>query len=130
MERILIADDSETARMFVRKCLEIAGCRDAAFVEAADGNEALERMREAPPDLLVTDLNMPEMDGTALLEKVRASPKLCAVPVIVVTSASNPAKDRKLLAMGAKTVLSKPISPASMAQALQEVRGGEDAAIF
>jgi len=67
MKRVVIADDSQTARMFIRRCLEIVGLAETEFVEADNGREALARIKEAPTDLLVTDLNMPLMDGEMLL---------------------------------------------------------------
>ncbi|MDW7645419.1 MAG: response regulator [Desulfuromonadales bacterium] len=111
MKRIVIADDSSTARMFIRRCLEIIGLRDETFVEAANGREALAQLKEAPTDLLVTDLNMPQMDGEALLKWIRANPKLSSLPVVVITSAGNPAKEARLLELGALRVINKPVTP-------------------
>ncbi|MCP3178379.1 MAG: PleD family two-component system response regulator [Desulfuromonadales bacterium] len=111
MKRIVIADDSSTARMFIRRCLEIIGLRDETFVEAANGREALAQLKEAPTDLLVTDLNMPQMDGEALLKWIRANPKLSTLPVVVITSAGNPAKEARLLELGALRVINKPVTP-------------------
>ncbi len=124
MKRIIIADDSVTARMFTRRCLEISGLTDGVeLVDAANGVEALAALRDAPADLLVTDLNMPEMDGEQLLARVIASPKLNRVPVMVITSADSEARSEKLLAMGAKVVLRKPISPPVVAEALEKIIG-------
>jgi two-component system, chemotaxis family, chemotaxis protein CheY len=119
--RIVISDDSAMARMFARQCLEIAGLREAEFVEAGDGREALTKLRESHTDLLVTDLTMPIMDGAELLQHISASPKLHGLPVLVITSSNNPAKERHLREMGASAVLGKPISPANVAKALQGV---------
>lgn len=118
MKRIVLADDSKTALMFIRRCLEIIGLQDATFVEVANGKEALVKLKEAPTDLLVTDLNMPEMDGTTLLRWVKANPRLNEIPVLVVSSASNPAKAAELLELGAFAVLDKPINPGVLLQAL------------
>jgi two-component system, chemotaxis family, chemotaxis protein CheY len=126
-KRILIADDSATARMFLQRCLEIAGCRDAEFIEAANGAEALELLGgDGTVDLVVTDLTMPEMDGMELLDRIQASPKLHGIPVIVVTSAKNPARREKLESMGVAAVLGKPISPATVADTLADIFGGEE----
>lgn len=118
MKRIVIADDSETARMFIRRCLEIIGLRDAQFIEAANGREALQQVKEADTDLLVSDLNMPVMDGATLLKWVKSSPRLTELPVLIVTSAGNPAKEKELLQLGAFAVLNKPIAPAPLLQVL------------
>ncbi len=121
MKRVVIADDSATARLFTRRCLEIAGLREAEFVEAADGEEALARLREAVTDLLVTDLTMPRIDGTGLLRRIAASPTLHGLPILVITSADTPAKARELTELGARAVLGKPINPAVLAQALETI---------
>jgi two-component system chemotaxis response regulator CheY len=119
VKRIVIADDSATARMVIRRCLEIIGLGDAGMVEVPNGREALARLKEAPTDLLVTDLNMPIMDGETLLKWVKGSPKLTDVPVVVITSAGNPAKEALLSDLGAFAVLDKPISPATLLKKLE-----------
>ena len=121
MKRIIIADDSATARMFVRKCLEIAGCQGAEFLDAENGEEALTILREWGGDLIVTDLIMPVLDGVELLRQLRADENLKHIPIIVITSAKNPAKEAQLIALGARAVLAKPISPASIAPLLQKL---------
>jgi len=112
--RIAIVDDSGTARMFIRRCLEIAGFQGAEIIEAENGKDALEKIRNAPVDLLLTDLTMPVMDGTTLLKWIKANPKLSALPVLVISSAGNPAKEMELKALGAMGVLDKPVSPAKL----------------
>lgn len=124
MKRIVIADDSMTARMFIRRCLQIIGFSEAAMVEAEHGREALTRLKEAPTDLLITDLNMPVMDGEVLLKWVKANPRLNSLPVLVITSAGNPAKEAELMALGALGVINKPVSPAVLNQKLEPLRGG------
>ncbi len=121
INNIIIADDSSTARMIIKRCLEIAGCFEVNFYEARDGKEALEIVRNNQIDLLLTDLNMPNMDGETLLKHVKSSPRLTDIPVIVISSASHPAKDTELLNFGALAVLSKPISPASLSIAIQNL---------
>lgn len=121
MNRIVIADDSATARMFIRRCLEIIGLGEAALVEAENGREALSLLKEEKADLLLTDLNMPVMDGATLLKWVKSSPRLHDLPVLIITSAGNPAKEQELTALGAFGVLNKPISPAVLMEALKSL---------
>jgi two-component system chemotaxis response regulator CheY len=122
VKRIVIADDSETARMFIRRCLEIVGLQDTEFVEAENGKVALARLKEMEVDLLITDLNMPVMDGEVLLKWVKANPRLTVIPVLIITSAANEARVRELKQLGAYEVLNKPISPAKLVQALAPLR--------
>lgn len=121
MNRIVIADDSATARMFIRRCLEIIGLGEATLVEAENGREALSLLKEEETDLLLTDLNMPVMDGATLLKWVKSSPRLHDIPVLVITSAGNPAKEQELTALGAFGVLNKPVSPVVLRDALQSL---------
>jgi len=123
LENILIADDSATARMIIRRCFEIAGCVQANFIEAKDGEEALELAKKNELSLMVTDINMPNMDGRVLLKNVKASPKLTEIPVIVISSASNDTLDKELVQQGAFAVVKKPVSPASISGFVQELNG-------
>jgi len=123
MKKIVIADDSALARMFIRRCLEIAGLGDSLFYEASDGVEALQRLKEVSADLLVPDLTMPNMDGIELMKRVSASPRLSGLPVLVVTSAGNEEQRRRLYEFGATRILSKPISPPILVEAINSVFG-------
>ncbi len=122
IKKIIIADDSATARMIIKRCLEIAGFFDVQMIEANDGQEALSLAQENQPDLLITDLNMPNMDGRTLLKHVKASPRLNSMPVLVISSASNEAMEKELVELGAFAVVNKPITPISVSEALQNIK--------
>ncbi|MFH1841948.1 MAG: response regulator [bacterium] len=124
--RIVIADDSTTARMFIRQCLEIAGWPEAEYAEAANGREALQLLKQGTTDLLLTDLNMPTMDGRELVRRVTASPKLIGMPVVVITSSGNEARKQELIRLGANAVLRKPINPMKIAECLEGILGVEE----
>ena len=129
IKNVVIADDSALARMFIRRCLEIAGLGDANFIEASDGSEAISCMKKIKADLLVTDLTMPNMNGIELMRRISMSPRLSGTPVLVVTSAGNEEQRRELLELGVTRILSKPISPPILIEALQQVNrilGGGD----
>lgn len=81
--RVIVADDSLSTRSAAKAILEIAGF---AVMAAADGQEAFDLAREAGCDLIVSDVQMPRMDGLELTRRVKAHPKLARVPVILVTS--------------------------------------------
>lgn len=120
IQKLLIVDDSGMARMIIRQCFEIAGFRGRTFVEASNGRDALEKIDGV--DMVVTDLNMPVMEGTALLAEIRKMTSFANVPVIIITSTSNPAKEAELIKSGAFAVINKPISPASVHQALSNLK--------
>ncbi|HAS81513.1 MAG TPA: response regulator [Verrucomicrobia bacterium] len=120
--KILIVDDSATARMFVQRCLEISRFMDGAeFIEAGDGNEAMLCLQEHSGEIqmVFTDLVMPNMDGEALARRIMASPRFNQIPVVVISSAGNPAKEQYLLNIGVRAVIKKPVSPAKLASVLQ-----------
>lgn len=121
IESILIVDDSLTARLMIRRCLEIAGFDASRFREAANGREALALLREEPADLILTDLNMPEMDGKTLLRFIKASPKLNNIPVIVISSITNDAEEEALRAGGVAAIIRKPMSPMVIMEAIQSL---------
>ncbi len=90
--RILVADDSLTTRAAMKSVLELAGY---AVLPVADGAEALEVLRQTPCALVVSDIQMPRLDGIALTKRIRSDPSLAALRVILVTSLDSP-KDRAL----------------------------------
>jgi two-component system chemotaxis response regulator CheY len=118
MKKIIIADDSALARMFTKRCIDVAGITDVEYIEAENGKEALDRMKEILPDLLISDLNMPEMNGVELVRRVNASPKLSGTPIIIITSAGNSEQREELMSLGVKTILTKPITPPDIVDAI------------
>lgn len=124
MKRIAIVDDSGTARMFIRRCLEIIGLSQTQMIEAKNGREALEMIRQEPVALLISDLTMPEMDGESLLKAIKADPELHEIPVLIISSSTNPARITGLLELGAHGILAKPIKPATLFNALQSLLPG------
>ncbi len=109
--------------MLIKRCIEIAGYADADFFESKHGEEALAQLEAETPDLVVTDLNMPVMDGMELLRKIRSKDELADVPVIVVTSTGNEAREDELRREGATAILPKPVSPAVVAETMDQLFG-------
>lgn len=122
-KRVLLVDDSATARMLIRRCIEIGGWADAEFIEAVNGKDALEKIEGQEVDLLVTDLNMPEMDGAEMLREIRKIDRYKDLPCAVVTSTGNEAKEQELREAGATAILSKPISPAVISVLIEKLFG-------
>lgn len=105
---ILTVDDSLSIRQMVRYTLQQAGFN---VVEAQDGKEALTRLEGGPVDLVVTDLNMPVMDGLELIRAVRALPKFKFVPVLMLTTESQEERRQAGKAAGATGWIVKPFNP-------------------
>ena len=102
--RILVVDDSFTTRTLERSILEAHGYR--VFV-AVDGVEALARLRSEPVDLVISDIQMPRMDGITLVTEIKADPRLRAIPVVLVSSMETAEDQERGLAVGADAYIVK-----------------------
>lgn len=120
MHQVLIVDDSSTARSLIKKSVNICGLQDARFLEAENGRSAMEILRNESVDLVLTDVNMPEMDGLNLLKRIKSSPKLFDVPVVVITSLKNNTSEQLLIKEQATAVLGKPIAIPEMYRLLKD----------
>jgi signal transduction histidine kinase/DNA-binding response OmpR family regulator/HAMP domain-containing protein len=116
--RALVVEDDDTTRELVRRLLVGEGWAVSA---AANGREALERLRSERPNLILLDLLMPEMDGFEFLAKLRESPELATTPVIIVTAADLSEEDRRRLQGGVEHVLEK--AAYGQEELLAEIRG-------
>jgi CheY-like chemotaxis protein len=115
--RILLVEDDAMQRERVRGWLK---GQQWAMREAADGREALARLREEKPDLILLDLMMPEMDGFQLVAALRQEPGWREIPVIVITARDLDAKDRERLNSGIQSVLVKEMfQPAELVQRIR-----------
>ena len=125
VQTILVVDDSGTARMIIKQCLAIIGLKDKKYLEASNGRDAVEVLKQSSVDLVVTDLNMPVMDGEALLLEIKGSTDWKKIPVIVITSTSNDVREKTLREVGAEAVISKPVNPAVLHAAWQKICGAK-----
>lgn len=120
---ILVVDDSQTARMIIKQCLAIIGLKDKIILEASNGLDAMEMLRQNFVDMVVTDINMPVMDGETLLREIKGSAKWGGIPVIVITSTSNAPWAKTLHELGAEAVVGKPVNPVTLHSAWQRIIG-------
>jgi len=120
-KRIMLVDDSMTARMIIRRCLEAAGYGDAEYIEALNGIDALGKLRNSRVDVILTDLNMPLMDGEHFLKHVKSSRRYGGIPVIVISSKTNAGNEDRLLEEGAAAVLNKPVTPMLIAEVIESL---------
>lgn len=117
MNRFLVVDDSKLMRDMVAACLRPLGA--VAFEFAGTGLEAIERLALANFDLVVLDLNMPDVGGIEVIEFVRAQDRLKSLPILIVTTRGDDASRARVLDAGASAFLAKPFAPD---QILAEVR--------
>ena len=104
---ILVVDDSFTIRRLVQKGLEEAGFQ---VMTAGDGHQALKLISKSRPDLILSDLDMPRMDGIDFCKKVHGDPDLAAIPFVIMSASSDRATMRRMLQRGASAFLVKPFN--------------------
>lgn len=114
---LLVVDDSKVMREMIVACLR--GQAGLQFTHAASGLEAIERLSLRPFDLLLLDLNMPDIGGLEVLEFVRGHERLKDLPIIVITTRGDEDSRARALAAGATRFMTKPFSPEGL---LAEVR--------
>jgi len=115
MARVLVVDDSATMRKIIIKGLREAGFGELECCEASDGASALETLRKEDFDLVLSDINMPGMDGLALVRCVRDEALGGAdLPIVMITTEGGLERVQEALAAGANDNLRKPFSPAQL----------------
>lgn len=107
-KRIMTVDDSATIRQMLNFTLTDAGFD---VVEAVDGLDACTKLKDNPVNMVITDLNMPQMDGIELIREVRKDPANRFVPIIMLTTESQESKKQEGKAAGASGWIVKPFSP-------------------
>ncbi|MCP3168069.1 response regulator [Myxococcus qinghaiensis] len=118
MPEVLVVDDSKVMRDMVVACLRpYPGLN---FTHASSGLEAIERLSLSPYDLVVLDLNMPDIGGIEVVEFVRGQDHLRALPIIIVTTRGDDASRTRALTAGANRFMTKPFKPDDI---LAEARG-------
>lgn len=121
--RILVVDDSRVVRELARVALEQMGGWEVASVDS--GAEALERAAAEPPEAVLLDVVMPDMDGPATLSALRAAPATSRIPVILVTARSDPAERERLHTLDVAGVITKPFAVAELAGQVDDILAGQ-----
>jgi two-component system chemotaxis response regulator CheY len=115
---ILTVDDSRTMRDMLRMALVQAGY---TVLQAEDGQHGLEVLDDSQPDVIVTDINMPRLDGYGFIEGVRADQRHRSVPILVLTTESDPEKKQRARNAGATGWIVKPFNPEKLVDAIRRV---------
>ncbi len=115
---VLTVDDSRTIRDMLRMALSESGYR---VVQAVDGVDGLETLKTECPDAIITDINMPRLDGFGFIEKVRSDERFRATPILVLTTESDPAMKDRARQAGATGWIVKPFSPEKLTASLRRV---------
>jgi two-component system chemotaxis response regulator CheY len=119
--RVLIVDDSAAMRSFIRRVMNISGFECDRHLEAADGREALEVLGREWVDLVLTDLNMPGMNGEEFVRRLEQDECLRSIPVLVVSTDSTSQRIQQMLTLGAKGYIAKPFTPEDLRLELERL---------
>lgn len=118
MKLVMTVDDSRTMRDLLRLTLADAGYR---VVQAEDGRNGLEVLETIEPDVIITDINMPRLDGFGFIEGVRQHARHRAVPILVLTTESDAERKNRARAAGATGWIVKPFDPQKLVNAIHRV---------
>jgi len=120
---VLIVDDSPAMRSFVRRVLDLSGLGIGACLQAGNGQEALNVLREEWVDVVLTDINMPTMDGEQFVQRLKDDDALRSIPVVVVSTDRTEGRVRQMLTLGAKGYVAKPFLPETLREEVEKVLG-------
>ena len=122
---VLIVDDSSVMRSIVKKVLTVSGFRLGEILEAGDGLEALEMLDKHWVDVVLTDINMPNMNGYEFMKTVKASESFASIPVIIISTEVRDEKIEEMLSLGATGYITKPFKPEDIRSIFSDVLGVE-----
>ena len=118
---VLVVEDSATMRALI--CHALRRIEGIVLVEAGDGRDALSKLKEIKPDLVLTDLNMPEMDGFELITELRGRPDFATLPIVVLTTAGAVADQERAKSLSVTGYATKPIRPDEIVNAVKQALG-------
>ena len=123
MKNVLIVEDSKAIRSMIRVALE--GMGDFFAIEAGNGFEALKTLPTRPFDLIITDINMPDINGLELIGFVKSNPAYRNIPLIIVSTEKSEEDKKRGLALGASGYVAKPFKPQELLAAVQKALEGK-----
>jgi two-component system chemotaxis response regulator CheY len=122
MRKVLVVEDSSAMRGLIASIVEqIADCQ---AIEVSSGFDALRQLPRDTFDLIITDINMPDINGLELLSFIRKNPTYVQTPVLIVSTESSERDRTKGLALGANAYLTKPFAPEDLKNAVNRLLGG------
>ncbi|GGE17883.1 response regulator [Aureimonas endophytica] len=119
--KVMIVDDQRTSRMLIRDALDQLGIRN--IVTAEDGEQALKSMMASPCHIVISDFNMPKLDGLQLLQAIRSYAPTKKVPFIILSGRGNKELVQKAAALGVNNFLVKPITVPVLQKTIEAVVG-------
>lgn len=121
--RVLIVDDSPAMRTFVRRVIDLSGFELSECFEASNGGEALDVLRKEWVDAILTDINMPGMDGQEFLRRLSQDELLRSIPAIVISTDATAQRIASMVYLGARGYVTKPFLPETLRAELERTLG-------
>ncbi len=121
MAEVLVVDDSKVMREMVIACLR--GREGLSFTQAGSGLEAIERLSLRPFDLVILDLNMPDIGGVEVIEFVRGQDEMRTLPILVLTTRGDEGSRERVLTAGASRYMTKPFAPEVISAEVEALLG-------
>lgn len=123
---VLIVDDSSSMRAIVKKIIKVSGFNVGEFLDASDGKEALKVLADEWVDIVLTDINMPNVNGMELMAEMRKDELLRSIPVVMITTEGSEKKMQEAMDLGASGYVKKPFLPEDIKRTLSSIMGEED----
>ncbi|MDY7030464.1 MAG: response regulator [Thermodesulfobacteriota bacterium] len=123
---ILIVDDSLPMRSVIKKTIKASGFKVGQIFEASNGEDALNILRDEWLDLVLTDYNMPDMNGLQLMTEMKKDELMKAIPVIMITTEGSQRRVAEFMEEGAEDYIKKPFTPEQIKQKLKCIVGEDD----
>jgi len=120
---VLVVDDSSSMRAVIKKIVKISGLRVGECWEAADGKEAMNVLSNQWVDLVLTDINMPNMNGLELVKAMKEDELLKSIPVVIVTTEGSEKRVQEFMSLGASGYIKKPFQPEDIKAILSSIMG-------
>ena len=124
--RILIVDDSTVTRMVLKKTIGMTNVPVREIFEAGNGYEALDSLNHHSVDLIMADINMPEMNGMEMIEEMRRDGLLETVPVVIISTEGSRTRIEELQSKGVRAYLRKPFTPEALKRVIEEILESEN----
>ena len=121
--QLMIVDDSPAMRAFIVRVVSLSGLDVGSCIEASNGQEALSLLRENWIDIILTDVNMPVMNGEELVSCLKQDKMLRTIPVLVVSTDGSEHRVQRMITLGANGYVKKPFSPQLLRNSIEQLLG-------
>jgi len=123
---VLIVDDSSSMRAIIKKIIKVSGFGVGEFLAATDGKEALKVLEKKWVDIVLADINMPNMNGMELMAEMNKNELMRSIPVVMVTTEGSAKKMQAAMNLGASGYVKKPFLPEDIKRTLSSIMGEKD----